>query len=77
MIVESVRGAARRRLSAWARERGFEAPAVVLQPAPAHVAADACLPWPLAAAKLLRRKPLDVAQEAAALLKDLPGVAAA
>ncbi|MBI3297334.1 MAG: arginine--tRNA ligase [Elusimicrobia bacterium] len=77
MLVEELRAEVERRLKAWTREHGAEAPAVTLTQAPAHVKADVSLPWPLAAAKLLRRRPLEVAGEAAALLKDIPGVGAA
>jgi arginyl-tRNA synthetase len=77
VIVESFREAAFRRLSDLARAKGAEAPAGALQPVPAHVKADAALSWPLAAAKVMKRKPLDLAAEAAAALRGLPGLAAA
>ncbi|MBI5597724.1 MAG: arginine--tRNA ligase [Elusimicrobia bacterium] len=77
MILEHLRAAAQERLAAWGKERGIDAPPAVFNPAPPHVLADASLPWPLAAAKLLRKKPLEVAAEAANQLKGLPGVVGA
>ncbi|TBR26094.1 arginine--tRNA ligase [bacterium] len=77
VIVEELRAAAAERLAALAREKGGEAPAGGFAPAPAHVKADAALSWPLAAAKVLKKKPLDLAAEAAAALAGLPGLASA
>jgi len=77
VIVEELRAAALARLAALAREKGAEAPGGALQPTPPHVKADAALSWPLAAAKVLRRKPLELAAEAAAALQGLPGLGSA
>ncbi|MEK7745648.1 MAG: arginine--tRNA ligase [Elusimicrobiota bacterium] len=49
-----------------------EAASLVLNLAPAHVRADLSLPFPMQAAKLLKRKPLDLAAELAGSLKDIP-----
>ncbi|HVE14040.1 MAG TPA: arginine--tRNA ligase [Elusimicrobiota bacterium] len=77
MILERLRADAARVLNDWAKAQGGEAPPVVMSPAPEHVAADVCIPWPLAAAKVLKRKPLEIAAQAAAELAELPGVAKA
>ncbi|MFA6031189.1 MAG: arginine--tRNA ligase [Elusimicrobiota bacterium] len=71
MILEKLRVHAQSRVADWARAQGLEAPGpLVVNPAPAHVRADACLPYPLQAAKALGRKPLEVAAELAKLLED-------
>ena len=49
-----------------------EAASLVLNLAPAHVRADLSLPFPMQAAKLLKRKPLDLAAELAGSFKDIP-----
>lgn len=49
-----------------------DAGSLVINPAPAHVQADLSLPFPMQTAKLLKRKPLDLAAELATALKDIP-----
>ena len=59
------------KVGGWAQKVGVASPApVALAPAPEHVDADIALPWPLAAAKAARRKPLDIAGELAKELND-------
>lgn len=55
-------------LREWATANGVsDPPPVVLKPAPPNLEnADVSTPWPLAAAKAAKRKPLDVAERAAA-----------
>ncbi|MBI4423751.1 MAG: arginine--tRNA ligase [Elusimicrobia bacterium] len=75
MILERVKRDASERIRAWAAGRGIEpAPAPVFNPPPGHVPADLSVPWPLGAAKLLKRKPLEIAGELAADLGGVPGV---
>ena len=75
MILERLRGEADERLAGWARAQGWADPApAVLLPPPPHIQADASLPWPMAAAKALRRKPLDVAKDTAKALEGLEGL---
>jgi arginyl-tRNA synthetase len=45
-----------------------------INPAPAHVQADIALPWALALAKPLKKKPLDIAQELAQLFAGIPEI---
>ena len=63
MILPRLKDAARDGLLAWSREEGLESPPPVsFAPAPAHVAeSDIAVAWPMAAAKALRRRPLDIA----------------
>jgi arginyl-tRNA synthetase len=63
-------------LSGWAKSQGVDAPPpVVLKPAPPNLPdADVSTPWPLAAAKAAKRKPLEIAQEAAGAAS-VPGAA--
>ena len=75
MILERVKQEASALIGAWAAGRGMkDPPAASFAPAPAHVAADVSVPWPLPAAKVLRRKPLEIAAELAADLARVPGV---
>ena len=62
-------------LGHYAPQASAELPPVLPAPAPGHVAADIALSWPMAACKLLKKNPLALAEEAAALLAGLPGVA--
>lgn len=75
MILEQFEQQAARALRAWAAVLDWDAAArVVLAQPPGHVQADISLPWPMAAAKALKRKPLDVAAEVRALVATVPGV---
>ncbi|MBI5242177.1 MAG: arginine--tRNA ligase [Elusimicrobia bacterium] len=72
MLFHRLRRAIHAKLDAWAQARGIERPqAVVLNTPPPHVSADVSLPYPMQAAKALKRKPLDVAGELAAELNGL------
>ncbi|HAH07471.1 MAG TPA: arginine--tRNA ligase [Elusimicrobia bacterium] len=72
MILAHLRKALLRELAAWAAEQGLSAPEeALINPVPPHVPADLSLPYPMQAAKALKRKPLEVATELAARLKDL------
>ena len=46
--------------------QGAELPAVEFSPAPAHTGADVSLNWAMAAAKKLRKNPMEIAKEAIA-----------
>lgn len=73
MILERVKRDVAGRILAWAGKKGLsQPPPPSFAPAPAHVQADLSVPWPLPAAKALKRKPLEIAGELAA---DLGGVA--
>jgi len=77
MIVERLRKELLSALSAWAESAGIPAPAsLAAQAPPSHIAADLCLPYPLQAAKMLRRKPLEVAEDLAKACAGLDGVEA-
>ncbi|MDD4003591.1 MAG: arginine--tRNA ligase [Elusimicrobiaceae bacterium] len=54
---------------------GADLPAAGLSAAPDHVAADFSLSWPLSAAKLLKKSPLELAGALAPDIAKLPGVA--
>ncbi|MBI3548891.1 MAG: arginine--tRNA ligase [Elusimicrobia bacterium] len=78
MILEELKHAVSLRVREWAKDQpelaagaGKELP--FTQP-PAHVPADLSFPWPLQAAKLLKRKPLDVAGDLAKAFGALEGV---
>jgi len=66
-----------RLLGQFSPQASAELPPVLLAPAPAHVSADIALSWPMAACKLLKKNPLALAEEAAALVSGLPGVSSA
>ncbi|MDR1124432.1 MAG: arginine--tRNA ligase [Elusimicrobiota bacterium] len=56
---------------------GFEnLPPVLFEPAPQHIDADISLTWALAAAKVIRKKPLDIAKKAAKVIQQLEETAA-
>ncbi|MBI4347469.1 MAG: arginine--tRNA ligase [Elusimicrobia bacterium] len=75
MIVERIKKDASKRIEDWAAEQGLGAPpAPSFAPPPAHVAADLSVPWPLGAAKLLKRKPLEIAGELSGALGGVPGI---
>lgn len=62
----------------WARGLGLEAPdPLPLARPPQHVRAELSLPWPLQAAKALKRPPLELAGELARKLEGLEGVESA
>jgi len=78
VILEQLKRDCDAALSSWAAAQGAAAcPVAAWTAAPEHVLADISLPWPMAAAKALKRRPLDVAAEVAALLAKIPGVAKA
>lgn len=54
---------------------GAEAlPSVEIAPAPAHTGADISLTWAMSAAKMLRKNPLEIAKEAAKVLREVNGI---
>jgi arginyl-tRNA synthetase len=72
MILHRLRQALQEDLALWAREQGISGHIpLVFNPPPPHVEADISLPYPMQAAKVLKRKPLDVAAEIAVKLKAL------
>lgn len=75
MILERLREAIEGELHPWAAAEGWKDPSpVVFNAPPGHVRADVSVPWPLAAAKRFRRKPLDIADEAAGKIARLPWI---
>jgi arginyl-tRNA synthetase len=78
MIIDALRRSLLQRAASWAKTSGVALPAALpLAAAPPHVQADFSLPWPLAAAKAAKLKPLDVAKDMAAAFADIPEVEAA
>ncbi|MEI8192141.1 MAG: hypothetical protein WCI75_20740, partial [candidate division NC10 bacterium] len=72
MILHLLRRSLQEALDSWAREQGIIEPGpLVLNLPPPHVEADVSLPYPMQAAKALKRRPLDVAGELAGPLKGL------
>lgn len=74
--------ALRRKLAAaakdWAREEGLSLPGTLSVGAPPpHVKADLSLPWPLAAAKMARKNPLELAGSLSKALSRVPEVESA
>jgi len=55
--------------------KGSELPAVEFSAAPAHTGADLSMNWALAAAKKLRRNPMEIAKEACKALREMTVVA--
>lgn len=53
---------------------GLELPGVDFAPAPAHTGADASLIWAMAAAKTLKKNPLEIAKTAAKIMNEVSGV---
>ena len=54
---------------------GAALPPVELSPAPEHTGADLSLNWAMAAAKVLRKNPLEIAKQAAVLLREVNAIA--
>ena len=54
--------------------QGHSLPAVEFSPAPAHAHADISLVWAMAAAKVLRKNPLEIAQLACQALREIDGI---
>ncbi len=54
---------------------GAALPAVEFSPAPEHTGADLSLNWAMSAAKTLRKNPLEIAKQAAVLLREVNGIA--
>jgi arginyl-tRNA synthetase len=62
----------------WAEMSGVSLPEnLAVNAPPAHVKADLCLPWPLAAAKAAKRNPLELAKSLAEHLSKVPEVESA
>lgn len=51
--------------------KGSELPEVEFSAAPAHTGADLSMTWAMAAAKKLRKNPMEIAKEACKVLRDL------
>ena len=63
MIIPALRRTLMARARAFCEQQGTALPsALSLAPAPAHVAADLCLPWALGAAKAAKKNPLELAK---------------
>ena len=74
-MLDKLRSGVEREIRAWAAENGLKNPApVVFAPPPPHVDADICMPWPMSAAKALKRKPLDIAASLAEKISSLPEI---
>ena len=54
--------------------QGHDLPEVEFSPAPAHTGADLSLVWAMAAAKKLRKNPLEIAKEACQVLQEVTAV---
>lgn len=50
-------------------------PAVEISPAPAHTGADISLVWAMSAAKVMKKNPIEIAKEAAKIIREVNGVA--
>ncbi len=62
----------------WAEEQSLGLPATLpVNAPPPHVKADLSLPWPLAAAKMAKKNPLEVAKSMAEALSKVPEVESA
>lgn len=57
--------------------KGLALPAVEFSPAPAHTGADISLTWAMAAAKILHKNPLEIAENACQVITEVTGVAGA
>ncbi|MBI4386812.1 MAG: arginine--tRNA ligase, partial [Elusimicrobia bacterium] len=78
MILQEIQDRLAQKIRAWAKSQKIPEPQdIPFAPPPAHVEADLSCAWPLQAAKLLGRKPLDVARELAQALGDAPGAPSA
>ena len=53
---------------------GAALPRAEFSPAPQHTGADLSLNWAMAAAKVLRRNPMEIAKQAAVLLREVNGI---
>ena len=75
MILASLKKSLLPRIASAAEQVGAQPPEKIeFQPAPAHVPADLCLPWPLSAAKQARKPPMEVAAAVCAALQSLPEI---
>ncbi|OGR47726.1 MAG: arginine--tRNA ligase [Elusimicrobia bacterium GWA2_66_18] len=78
MIIARLRRVLSSRAREWAASSGLSLPASLpVSAAPSHVKADLSLPWPLAAAKAVKRSPLDLARSLAEALESLPEIESA
>ncbi len=79
MILASLRKSLLIKAESWAAQAAVELPSQLpLSPAPAHLKdADVSVPWALSLCKAAKRKPLEVAQELAALFCAIPEVESA
>ena len=78
MIIAALRGKLISEARQWAEAQGVSLPGnLAVSAPPAHVKADICLPWPLAAAKAAKRNPLELAKSLAEGLAKIPEVESA
>ncbi len=63
------------KLSSTPAFEGVELPKVDFSPAPEHTGADLSLNWAMAAAKVLRKNPMEIAKQTAVLLREVNGIA--
>ncbi|UPT74265.1 MAG: arginine--tRNA ligase [Elusimicrobiota bacterium] len=79
MIVAALRKKLAYQAREWAKTQGLELPAALLvAPPPPHVKdADLSLPWPLAAAKMAKKNPLELAKAMAEALAKVPEIESA
>lgn len=75
MILTALRKSLLSKASAWAKAQNLILPEnSALAAPPPHVAADICLPWPMAIAKSARKNPLEVAQSLAKAFESIPEI---
>lgn len=78
MIIAALRKKLAHEARKWAETAGAPLPAALAVNAPpAHVKADLCLPWPLAAAKAAKKNPIELAKSLAEHLSKVPEVESA
>ncbi|MDX6769234.1 MAG: arginine--tRNA ligase [Elusimicrobiota bacterium] len=78
MIIASLRKSLVAAAKEWAAAQGLALPDTLpVNAPPPHVKADLSLPWPLAAAKMAKKNPLEVAKSLAEALAKVPSVESA
>lgn len=78
MIIAALRKKLSYEARKWAETAGVPLPEnLAVNAPPAHVKADLCLPWPLAAAKAAKKNPLELAKSLAEHLSRVPEVESA
>ncbi|MDD5301660.1 MAG: arginine--tRNA ligase [Elusimicrobia bacterium] len=78
MIIAALRKKLAYEARKWAEAAGVPLPEnLAVNAPPAHVKADLCLPWPLAAAKAAKKNPLELAKSLAEHLSKVPEIESA